>query len=151
MLLIKLYKQVQYNSTYRLACNRIINLFLVNGKIKSAAQVLIHPIEIAQLLYSERCINKVALDEVERLEGSLENKMTTLLSAIHTAVSFDHQNIKVFGTVLSKFEEMRSLGNEVLTLHGKSKVYLYIYLNKSLCSFNQPKSSLMRKKQFFKR
>ena len=96
----------------------------MNGKIKNAAQVLIYPVEIAQLLYSERCISEVTLDEVERLEGSLENKMTTLLSAIHTAVSFDHQNIKVFGTVLSKFEEMRSLGNEVITLYGKSKIYI---------------------------
>lgn len=96
----------------------------MNGKIKYAAQILIYPVEIAQLLYSERCISEVTLDEVERLDESLENKMTTLLSAIHTAVSFDHQNIKVFGTVLSKFEEMRSLGNEVLTLYGKNKIYI---------------------------
>ena len=103
--------------------NRIIDLFLVNGKIKSAAQILIHPVEIAQMLYSERCINEVTLDVVERLEGSLENKTTTLLSAIHTAVSFEHQNMRIFGTVLSKFEEMRSLGNKILTLCGKNKIH----------------------------
>ena len=84
-------------------------------------QSLIYPVKVSQLLYSERCISEITLDEVETLENSVDIKKTTLLTAIHTAVSLDHLKLKVFATVLSKFEEMRSLGSKLLSTFGKNK------------------------------
>ena len=84
-------------------------------------QSLIYPVNVSQLLYSERCISEITLDEVETLENSADIKKTALLTAIHTAVSLDHLKLKVFATVLSKFEEMRFLGSKILSTFGKNK------------------------------
>ena len=72
-------------------------------------QCLINPVKVSQLLFSERCISEATLDKMETLEGSLHEKKTTLLSAIHRAVSSNHTNLKVLATVLSKFEETKLL------------------------------------------
>ena len=87
--------------------------------MQSGAQVLIYPVQMSQLLYSERCISEVILDEVETLEVSVDNKRTTLLSAIRTAVSSDHKNINVLAKVLSKFEETRELADKLLKQYCK--------------------------------
>ena len=95
---------------------------LVEGQIQSAGQVLIYPAQMSQLLYSERCINEVTLDEVETLEGMVDNKRKTLLSAVRNAVSSDHKNIKVLAKVFSEFEETRELANKLLNEYGKFSV-----------------------------
>ena len=82
-------------------------------------QAMICPIDMSQLLYSERCIDEQTLDDLEGIETSLDNKKIALLTAIYTAVSLDYKKLKVFATILSKFEEMNSLGNEILTAFGK--------------------------------
>ena len=87
--------------------------------MQSAAQVLFYPVQISQLLYSERYIGEVILDEVETLEVFVNNKRTTLLSAVRTAVSSDHKNIKVLAKVLSKFEETRELADKLLNQYSK--------------------------------
>ena len=95
---------------------------LVEGQIQSAGQVLIYPAQMSQLLYSERCITEVTLDEVETLEGEVDNKRRTLLSAVRNAVSSDHKNIKVLAKVLSEFEETRELADKLLNEYGKLSV-----------------------------
>ena len=85
------------------------------------SQSLIYPIDVSQLLYSKRCISERTLDEIETLESSADIKKTTLLTAIHTAVALDHLKLKAFATVLSKFEEMRSLGSKILSTFGRNK------------------------------
>ena len=92
---------------------------LVERQIQSAGQVLIYPAQMSQLLYSERCITEVTLDEVETLEGEVDNKRKTLLSAVRNAVSSDHKNIKVLAKVLSDFEETRELADKLLNEYGK--------------------------------
>ena len=87
--------------------------------MQSAAQVLIYPVQMSQLLYSERCISEVILDETEKLEVSVDNKRTTLLSAVRIAVSSDHKNIKVLANVLSKFQETRELADKLLNQYSK--------------------------------
>ena len=74
---------------------------------------------MSQLLYSEWCISERTLDEVETLESTLDNKKTTLLTAVCIAVSSDHRKLKVLATVLSKFEEMRLIGSKILRTYGK--------------------------------
>ena len=79
------------------------------------SQSLINPIKVSQLLFSERCISEETLDVIETMEGILDEKKTTLLSAIHTAVSSDHKKLKVVATVLSKFEEMKVLSERIIS------------------------------------
>ena len=67
--------------------------------MQSVTQFLIYPVQMSQLLYSGRCISEVILDEVETLEVSINNKRIALLPAIGTAVSSDHNNIKVLAKV----------------------------------------------------
>ena len=95
---------------------------LVEGQIQSAGQILIYPAQMSQLLYSERCITEVTLDEVETLEGMVDNKRKTLLFAVRNAVSSDHKNIKVLAKVLSEFEETRELADKLLNEYGKLSV-----------------------------
>ena len=85
------------------------------------SQSLIYPVDVSQLLYSEKCISERTLDEIETLESSADNKKTILLTAIHIAVSLDHIKLKIFATVLSKFEEMRFLGSKILRTFGRNK------------------------------
>ena len=95
---------------------------LVEGQIQSAGQILIYPAQMSQLLYSERCITEVTLDEVETLEGMVDYKRKTLLFAIRNAVSSDHKNIKVLAKVLSEFEETKELADKLLNEYGKLSV-----------------------------
>ena len=69
------------------------------------SQLQIDPVKVSQLLFSEKCISETTLDEMETLEGSLDEKNTTLLFAICTAVSSDHTKLKVLTTVLSTFQK----------------------------------------------
>ena len=87
--------------------------------MQCAAQVLIYPVQMSQLLYSEKCISEVILDEVENLEVSVDNKRTTLLSAMRTAVSSEYKNIKMLAKVLFKFEETRELADKLLKQYCK--------------------------------
>ena len=82
------------------------------------SQSLINPVKVSQLLFSERCINEAVLDKMETLEGSFDEKKTTLLSAIHTSVSLDHKKLKVLATVLSKFEETKLLSKRIISEYG---------------------------------
>ena len=82
------------------------------------SQSLINPVKVSQLLFSKRCINEAALDKIETLEGSLDEKKTSLLSAIHTSVSLDHKRLKVLATVLSNFEETKMLAERIICEYG---------------------------------
>ena len=56
---------------------------------------------------------------METLEGSLNEKKTCLLSAIHTAISSDQKKLKVLATVMSKFEETKMLFEKMINEYGK--------------------------------
>ena len=85
------------------------------------SQCLINPVKVSQLLFSERCISEETLDVMETMEGILNEKKTTLLSAIHTAVSSDHKKLIMLATVLSKFEETRTLSERIINEYGNYK------------------------------
>ena len=78
----------------------------------------IDPVKVSQLLYSGKCISEVTLDEMETLEDGLDEKKTTLLSAIHVEVSSDYKKLKVLATVLSKFEETKMLSQRIISEYG---------------------------------
>ena len=46
--------------------------------------------------------------------------MATLLSAIHTAISSDHNKLKVLATILSKFEETKQLSERIISEYSES-------------------------------
>ena len=79
---------------------------------------LINPVKVSQLLFSERCISEETLDKMESLQGSPDEKKTTLLSAIHTTISSDHKKLKMLAKVLSKFEETKTLSERIINEYG---------------------------------
>ena len=92
---------------------------ILHAHMEILSQHLINPVKVSQLLFSERCITEATLDEMETMEGILDEKKMILLSAIHTAVSLDHKKLKAFASVLSKFEEMKILSERIITEYGK--------------------------------
>ena len=90
--------------------------------IREISQSQINPVKVSQLLFSERCINEDTLDKMESLKGTPDEKKTTLLSAIHTAISSDHKKLKVLTTVLSKFEETKMLSERIISEYGKRSI-----------------------------
>ena len=94
--------------------------------IGEMSQSLINPVKVSQLLFSERCISEETLDVMETMEGILNEKKTTLLSAIHTAVSSDHKKLKVVATVLSKFEETKILSERITNEYSERTLSYYL-------------------------
>ena len=86
------------------------------------SQCLINPVKVSQLLFSERCISEETLDKMESLQGSPDEKKTTLLSAIHTVISSDHKKLKMLATVLSKFEETKTLSEKIISEYSKRSI-----------------------------
>ena len=61
-------------------------------------------VKVSQVLFSAEWISETTLDTIEEKGVPLDEKKTTLLSVINTAVSSDHKKLKVLVTVLSKFD-----------------------------------------------
>ena len=91
--------------------------------IGEISQSLINPVKVSQLLFSEKCINEEILDKMESLQSSADEKKTTLLSAIHTAISTDCKKLKVLATVLSKFEETILLSETIISEYGNNSIH----------------------------
>ena len=87
--------------------------------IKNISQSHIDLVKVSQLLFSKRCISEETLDKIETLKGTLDEKKTTLLSAILTAISSDHKKLNVVATVLSEFEKTKNLSEKIITEYGK--------------------------------
>ena len=92
---------------------------ILQTSIDTLSQCLINPVKVSQFLFSEKYISEETLDEMETLEGSLDEKKTTLLFAIYTAISSDHKKLKVLATVLSKFEETKMLSERIISEYGE--------------------------------
>ena len=86
------------------------------------SQCLNDPVKVSQHLYSEKCICEATLDKMESLKGAIDEK-TTLLSSILTAMSSDYKKLKVLATVLSKFEETKTLSERIISKYGKKLTY----------------------------
>ena len=74
------------------------------------------PVEIVQMLYTERVISKETLDEVNRLGGVLGDGP---LRALCTTVSEDPSKLKLFASVLLKSEQTVLIGQDILKEFGK--------------------------------
>ena len=84
--------------------------------VTEMSQCLINPVIVSQFLFSEGCISEITLDKMETLEATLDEKKTTLLSDINTAISSsDHKNLKALATVLSKLEKTKHLPERVIS------------------------------------
>ena len=88
-------------------------------------EALVSPVQVSQLLYCKRCITEATLDEMERLDlsRSLDDKKTTLLTAMQETVSSNYWKLKDIATVLSDVEETRDIANEMMTKYGKTLCY----------------------------
>ena len=84
---------------------------------------------MSQLLYNKRCISEATLDGMERIDQSrsLDDKKTTLLTAIQETVSSDYRKLKDIATVLSDVEETRDIANRIMTEYD-GKIIMNIVL-----------------------
>ena len=89
-------------------------------------EALVSPVQVSQLLYSKRCISEATLDEMERIDESrsLDDKKTTLLTAMQETVSSDYRKLKDIATVLSDVEETRDIANKMMTKYGKILIFV---------------------------
>ena len=76
---------------------------------------LILPVEIVQMLHTERVISKETLDEVNRL-GSVLGEGP--LKALFTTVYEEPNKLKVFASVLLKSEETVVIAQDILKEYG---------------------------------
>ena len=82
---------------------------------------LILPVEIVQMLYTERVISKETLDEVNRLGGVLGDGP---LRALCTTVYEDPSKLKLFASVLLKSEQTIPTAKDILKEYGKYCIYI---------------------------
>ena len=94
---------------------------ILQRHIHSLNEGLVSPVQVSQLLYNKRCISEATLDEMERIDQSrsLDDKKTTLLTAIQETVSSDYRKLKDIATVLSDVEKTRDIANRIMTEYGK--------------------------------
>ena len=101
-------------------------IIILQHHTDTLSQCLINPVKVSQLLFNERCISEETLDVMETMEGIVNEKKTTLLSAIHTAVSSDHKKLKVVATVLSKFEETKVISETIISEYCERTISYYM-------------------------
>ena len=101
---------------------KAVSILERNIQSLNEALKLVSPVQVSQLLYCKRCISEATLDEMERIDQrrSLDDKKTTLLTAMQETVSSDYRKLKDIATVLSDVEETRHIANEIMTKYGKS-------------------------------
>ena len=99
---------------------------ILQRNIQSLNEALVSPVQVSQLLYSKRCISEATLDEMERIDQSrsLDDKKTTLLTAMQETVSSDYRKLKDIATVLSDVEETRDIANKIMTEYGKILIFV---------------------------
>ena len=97
-------------------------VLILQRNIQSLNEALVSPVQVSQLLYCKRCISEATLDEMERIDQSrsLDDKKTTLLTAMQETVSSDYRKLKDIATVLSDVEETRDMANEMMTKYGRT-------------------------------
>ena len=74
------------------------------------------PIEIVQMLYTERVISKETLDEVNKLGGVLGDGP---LRALCTTVYEDPNKLKMFASILFKSEQTILIAQDIIKEFGK--------------------------------
>uniref|UniRef100_A0A1X7UGL0 Death domain-containing protein n=1 Tax=Amphimedon queenslandica TaxID=400682 RepID=A0A1X7UGL0_AMPQE len=94
---------------------------ILRRNIQSLNEALVSPVQVSQLLYCKRCISEDTLDEMERIDQrrSLDDKKTTLLTAMQETVSSDYRKLKDIATVLFDVEETKDIGNKMMTKYKK--------------------------------
>ncbi|XP_019860406.1 PREDICTED: uncharacterized protein LOC109588730 [Amphimedon queenslandica] len=109
-----------HEATYTPPSTEAVSILQKN--IQSLNEALVSPVQVSQLLYSKRCISEATLDEMEKIDQgrSLDDKKTTLLTAMKETVSSDHRKLKDIATVLSDVEKTRDIGKEMVTKYEEN-------------------------------
>ncbi|XP_019852468.1 PREDICTED: uncharacterized protein LOC109582257 [Amphimedon queenslandica] len=92
-------------------------VLILQRNIQSLSKALVSPVQVSQLLYCKRCISEATLDQIERIDQrrSLDDKKTTLLTAMQETVSNDYRKLKDIATVLSDVEGTKDIAQEIMT------------------------------------
>ena len=81
------------------------------------------PVEIVQMLYTERVISKETLDEVNRLGGILGDGP---LRALCTTVYEDPGKLKLFASILLKSEQTVPIAKDLVKEYGNFLILIII-------------------------
>ena len=88
------------------------------------SQSLQYPLRVAQLLCRESVIPETTLTNMEICSQSA----TVLLKAIDNAVHTNHQNLRVFASVLQRFTGNIQLGNSIMKDYGECMISIITIL-----------------------
>ena len=77
---------------------------------KSFSQLIL-PMDVLQLLYTEGIISKEIFDEIEKSEGSITDSS---LRALHTTLSENPNQLKVFLSILLQSKDTVHVGKDAL-------------------------------------
>ena len=93
---------------------------ILQRSIQSLNEALVSPVQVSQLLYCKRCISEATLDKMERIDqGRLDDKKTTLLTAMQETVLSDYRKLQGIAAVLCDIEETKDIGNEIVAKYSK--------------------------------
>ncbi|XP_019856066.1 PREDICTED: uncharacterized protein LOC109584688 [Amphimedon queenslandica] len=109
-----------HETTYASPSTKAVSILQRN--IQSLNEALVSPVQVSQLLYSKRCISEATLDEMERIDQrrSLDDKKTTLLTAMQETVSSDYRKLKDIATVLSDVAQTKDIAQKIMTKRENS-------------------------------
>ncbi|XP_019857908.1 PREDICTED: uncharacterized protein LOC109586179 isoform X1 [Amphimedon queenslandica] len=109
------YLKELHNTNYTPPSTEAVSIFQRN--IQSLNEALVSPVQVSQLLFCKRCISEATLDEMERIDQrrSLDDKKTTLLTAMQETVSSNYRKLKDIATVLSDVEQTRDIADNIMT------------------------------------
>ena len=74
-----------------------------------------------QLLYTEGLINEETQRKIERCGGSLSDSLRELM----ITVSEDHSKLRLLGDILLKFEETKSVAQEMIKDYGENYLIMH--------------------------
>ncbi|XP_019860404.1 PREDICTED: uncharacterized protein LOC109588729 [Amphimedon queenslandica] len=114
--------KVLHETNYRSTSPSSEAVSILQSNVQSLNEALVSPVQVSQLLYSKRCISEATLDEMERIDQSrsLDDKKTTLLTAMKETVSSDYWKLKDIAIVLSDVEGTRDIGKEMVAKYSKT-------------------------------
>ena len=98
-------------------------------------QVLKNPMDVAATLYAERVIMKDVLDEMRPESGclSINDQTTLLLKKVEMVIRGYHYNLKVFCSVLCKYQSTFDVGSAILTEYRELSILHSLVIYKWLC------------------
>ena len=83
---------------------------------KELCEKMKDPVTIAEYMYTE---DAFTLEQLERIKDSTGDEKKALFTALESAVSENHYNLKIFATVLLEEQDTYSIGKSLLSKYSE--------------------------------